>query len=135
MANRRISRLAEQLRREITEIVRQELRDPRIGLVTVTDVRVTPDLDTARIRVSVPGGEEERQASLTGLRAAAGYVRGELGRRLRIRRIPELRFDLDDSLDHVRRIDALIAEIQQSRPPEDAPAAEDEKREADDDVA
>lgn len=124
MANRRVSRVAEQMRREITEILRHEVRDPRIGVVTITDVRVTADLDQARIRVSLPGDAEEREAALTGLHGAAPYIRTELSKRMRIRRVPELRFDLDDSLSHVRRIDELIAEIQRTRPAEAADDAD-----------
>jgi ribosome-binding factor A len=139
MANRRVSRVAEQMRREITEILRHEVRDPRIGLVTITDVRVTSDLDQARIRVSLPGEAEEREAALTGLHAAAPYIRTELSKRMRIRRVPELRFDLDDSLSHVRRIDELIAEIQRTRPPdaepEDGVDGEAQAHPGDDDVA
>ncbi|HSJ14935.1 MAG TPA: 30S ribosome-binding factor RbfA [Longimicrobiales bacterium] len=118
MASRRVARVGEQIRREITEILRLQVRDPRIGMVTVTDVRVTPDLEQARIRVSVAGDADEQESSLTGLRAAAPYIRGELGRRMRIRRVPELRFELDDSLSHVRRIDELIADIHRNRAPE-----------------
>jgi ribosome-binding factor A len=119
MTSRRVARVSEQIRREVTEVLRLEVRDPRIGLVTITGVRVTPDLEQARIRVSIPGTAEEQQESLAGLAAAAPYIRGELGRRMRIRRVPELRFDLDDSISHVRRIDEVLAEIERTRPTEE----------------
>ena len=131
MANRRIARVGEQIRRDVTEVLRLQVRDPRIGVVTITDVRVTPDLEQARIRVSIAGTPEEQQESLAGLGAAAPYIRSELARRMRIRRVPELRFDLDDSISHVRRMDELIADIQRSRPPESTEPAPAEGRGAD----
>lgn len=125
MANQhRVSRLNEQLRREITDIVRNGVRDPRIGMVTVTDVSTTADLEHARVFVTMLGEDEERESTLAGLRAAAPFIRGELGRRLRIRHTPELRFEVDASLDHARRIEELLRTV---RPAEDtSPAPADE---------
>jgi len=117
MGHHRGARLNEQLRREITEIVRQQLRDPRIGMVTVTDVRVTADLDFARVFVTTLEDPARREETLTGLRAAAAYIRGELGHRLHIRHIPELRFQVDESLEHARRIEALLAEVRKTEQP------------------
>lgn len=120
MARHRVSRLNEQLRREITDIIRQQLRDPRIGAVTVTDVRVTTDLDFARVFITTLDEHARTAETLAGLKAAASYVRGELGRRLSIRHIPELRFQLDESLEHARRIEHLLAEVraaEQAREP------------------
>jgi ribosome-binding factor A len=119
MGIHRASRLNEQLRREITDIVRTQLRDPRIGAVTVTDVRVTADLDFARVFFTTLE-PDAAAASLEGLRAAAAYIRGELGRRLHIRHIPELRFQPDETLEHARRIESLLAQV---RPPATPPAA------------
>lgn len=114
MASRRIERLNEQIKREITEILRYEVKDPRIGAVTVMDVRTTPDLSLARVYVTLMGGDEERAQMLEGLRAAAPFIRTELGSRLRIRRVPELRFELDRSLEHAQRIEELLREIRPS---------------------
>lgn len=114
MASRRIERLNEQIKREITEILRYEVKDPRIGAVTVMDVRTTPDLSLARVYVTLMGGDEERAQMLEGLRAAAPFIRTELGSRLRIRRVPELRFELDRSLEHAQRIEELLREIRLS---------------------
>lgn len=111
MASRRIERLNEQIKREITEILRYEAKDPRIGAVTVMDVRTTADLSLARVYVSIMGGEEERAQALEGLRAAAPFIRTELGSRLTVRRVPELRFELDRTLDHAMRIEELLREI------------------------
>ena len=119
MGSHRVSRLNEQLRREITDIIRQQLRDPRIGAVTVTDVRVTADLDFARVYITTMDEPDRTAETLAGLKAAASYIRGELGRRLRIRHTPELRFQLDVSLEHARRIERLLAEVRATEQPPD----------------
>lgn len=130
MGIHRASRLNEQLRREITDIVRTQLRDPRIGAVTITDVRVTADLDFARIFFTTLE-PDAAGSSLEGLRAAAAYIRGELGRRLHIRHVPELRFQPDETLEHARRIESLLAQV---RPPAN-PGPEDAGNEAGGDEA
>ncbi|MBI3178642.1 MAG: 30S ribosome-binding factor RbfA, partial [Deltaproteobacteria bacterium] len=102
-----------------------EIRDPRVGFITVTEVRVTHDLRSARVYVSIYGNAEQRQASLAGLTAAAGYLKRELGHRLRLRYTPELTFAHDDSLDRAQRIDTLmnaIAHGEVETPAEAAPA-------------
>jgi len=119
MGRHRVSRLNEQLRREITDIIRQQLRDPRIGAVTVTDVRITADLDFARVCITTMDEPDRTAETLAGLEAAASYIRGELGRRLRIRHTPELRFQLDVSLEHARRIEHLLAEVRAAQQPQD----------------
>lgn len=134
MANHRVSRLNEQLRREITDIVRNGLRDPRIGMVTVTDVSVTSDLEHARVFVSIMGEAAEQEATLTGLRAAAPYIRGEIGRRLTIRHTPELRFEIDHSLAHARRIEELLRSVRPEEP-QAAPADETTATGEENDVA
>lgn len=111
MASRRISRVNEQLKREITRIIRDEVKDPRIGFITLTGVEATRDLSFARVHVSVLGEEDEKRETLNGLTAAAGFIRGELGRRLHLRRIPELRFELDRGVDHAMRVDRLLKEV------------------------
>lgn len=110
MASRRIERFNEQLKREITVLVREEVRDPRIGTITVTAVEVSADLSVARVYVSVMGDEAAKEESLEGLRAAAPFIRTELGRRLRVRRVPELRFELDRSLEYALKIERLLHE-------------------------
>lgn len=111
--SRRVPRLNEQLKREITDILRSEVKDPRIGFVTVTDVRVSADLSVARVYVSVMGGPREKEETLEGLRAAAPFIRGEIGRRMRIRRAPELRFELDVTLERAMRIEQLLREVRE----------------------
>ena len=111
MANRRSERLNEQLRREISDILRHDVRDPRVGIPTVTRVEVTPDLWMARAFVRVGGPDTEREAALEGLEAAAPFVRRELSGRLKVRRVPELRFELDKTLEHASRIEELLREV------------------------
>jgi ribosome-binding factor A len=107
-------RVAEQIRQEIIPIVEYELNDSRIGFVTVTDVEVTPDLKLAKIFVSVMPGEEgnekEKETSLQALNHAAGYIRRELGARLRLRYTPQLSFLYDHSIERGNRIEELLKE-------------------------
>jgi len=111
MARRRVARLGEQFRREITEILQREVKDPRVGFVTITAVDVTPDLYHARVYVSIMGDEARKAEALEGLDAAAPFIRGELGQRLHIRRTPELHFEIDRSLEHAQRIEQLLHEV------------------------
>jgi ribosome-binding factor A len=128
--NRRLERLNEQMRREVSDILRSEVKDPRVGLVTVTEARVSADLSYARLYVRPLDGEEEDL--LMGLRAATPYIRRELGKRLSIRHIPELRFEADRALEHALHIEKLIGEVRAQdaeRQPDDAEADESEKDE------
>lgn len=118
MSRRRVERLNEQLKREVVDILRREVRDPRVGTVTVTAVETAPDLSSARVYVHRVGDESgERDALMEGLRAAAPFVRHELGQRLHIRRAPELIWTWDETFEHAQRIERLLAEV---RPPEAA---------------
>ncbi len=112
VAGHRHERLAEEMRHEITALVAGELKDPRItGLVTVTEVRVSQDLRSVKIFVSVQGTEEEQASSLKGLRAAAGFIRSEVCERLHLRRAPEMYFALDHSEEQAQRIEELLREM------------------------
>lgn len=107
----RTERLADQIRAEIAQMIREELNDPRIGFATITRVDLTADLQHARVRVSVLGGEPAAQATLEGMVSAAGYVRRELGRRLRLRRTPEVEFLLDHGPEESIRLEGLMQQI------------------------
>lgn len=107
---RRTDRINEQLKQEISLIVRDEVRDPRVGLATVTAVETSPELDHARVYVTALGDDAEKEEIVAGLRSAAPFVRGQLGRRLHMRRIPELHFQLDRVLEHATRIEHLLRE-------------------------
>src|SRR5688572_23246833 len=104
---RRVDRINEQLRQEISFLIRDEVRDPRVGMATITDVATSPELDHARVYITALGSEEEKEAIVVGLRSAAPFIRGQLGRRLRMRRIPELHFELDRNLENALRIERL----------------------------
>lgn len=123
---RRVERLNEQVRREVSEILRTEVRDPRVGLVTVTEARCAPDLSFARVYVRTMGGEEEEL--FAGLEAAKPYIRRELGKRLSVRHVPELRFEPDRALEHALHIEKLLSEVLPHEPPPEpaAEAADDE---------
>lgn len=128
--SRRLERLNEQVRREVSEILRTEVKDPRVGLVTVTEARVAPDLSFARIYVRPLGGEEEEL--FYGLQAATPYIRRELGKRLSVRHVPEIRFEADRALEHALHIEKLLSEV---LPREDAKPADedgDDKEKAED---
>jgi ribosome-binding factor A len=122
--SRRTERLAEEIREEVALLIASELKDPRIGFVTVTRVEVTPDLRTARIYVGVLGTEKQRTTSLAGLRQGAGFLRRALGRTLRLRHTPELVFQYDEGLEASDRVAKLLAEIGSS--PTAAPAENSE---------
>jgi ribosome-binding factor A len=107
---RRPLRLGEAIREEVAQMVAFELKDPRIGLVTVTRVEVSPDLGHARVHVGILGGEAERKKSLEALRSAAGFVRRELAQRLGIRQVPEVDFRFDKGLEATERVARLLEE-------------------------
>ncbi len=108
-------RMAEALREEIVALVEGELGDPRIGLVSVSEVQLGPDGRTARVLVSVAGDENEAEQSLKGLSAAGGYIRHELVGRLGIRQAPEIIFVLDHSDQYGGRIEELLHRIQKRK--------------------
>ena len=111
MKSKRAARLNEQLKRELSELIRTQVRDPRVGLVTITGVDVAADLGSARVFVRRAGADDDLDASLEGLMAAAPFLRSELGRILSIRKIPELRFQKDRSLEHAQRIEQILSEV------------------------
>src|SRR5687768_6912118 len=112
MQGRRVDRIEEQLRMELSEILEREIQDPRIGLISVTRVKVSPDLSHARVFISSLGGPDERKKTLQGLRSAAGFARKALGQRLHhLRRTPELTFEYDETIEVELRIEKLFDEI------------------------
>ena len=111
MVTKRLARLNEQLKREVSELVLRKVRDPRVGLVTITSVEVAGDLGSARVYVRTQDPNDELNESLAGLEAAAPFLRRELGQSLHLRRIPELRFQQDHSLDKARRIEEILSDV------------------------
>ncbi|MDI3257269.1 MAG: 30S ribosome-binding factor RbfA [Kyrpidia sp.] len=112
MTKVRPNRVAEQIKKEITDILYHELKDPRIGFVTITGVEVSRDLQHAKVFASVMGSEEEKALSLEALHKATGFIRSEIGRRIRLRHTPEIVFKLDTSVDYSQRISHVIRELQ-----------------------
>jgi ribosome-binding factor A len=108
---RRTQQLGEFLREEVTDIIRSELDDPRLGFWTITRVEVPPDIRSARVYVSVLGSDGERKETLAALRGAAGFIRGHLRPRMRTRTIPDLDFRDDRSMEHAAAIDRTLREL------------------------
>ena len=115
----RTDRIDELLREEMTTILARDVDDPRIGFATITDVETTPDLRHAKVLVSVIGQAAERKATLAAMGHAMPFVRHELGKRLRLKRIPELHLELDDSLERGTRILHLLDELEAGKAPDD----------------
>jgi ribosome-binding factor A len=111
MGSLRPSRVAEEIKKEVSVIIQREVKDPRVGFVTVTGVEVTNDLRYAKIYVSVLGSNEEEERSLAALNKAKGLVRSEVGKRIRLRVAPEITFIIDKSLDRGARINELISQV------------------------
>jgi ribosome-binding factor A len=122
---RRSERLGEEIREAVARIIAGGLNDPRIGFVTVTRASLTADLRTARVYVGVLGDKEQRTKTLAGLTQAAGFIRRELGRQIRVRHTPELSFQYDSGLDATDRVAQLLDENR----------AEEEKGDPGDDAA
>lgn len=112
---RRLDKVSAQLLKEISEIVHEELRDPRIGFVTFTHAEISPDFSHARIFFTVLGKEKEKKSTYYGLRSAAGYLKHALIQRMRIKRVPDLEFVYDDSVDKGMKIYEKIIEIQKGK--------------------
>lgn len=89
-------------------LVRNEVRDPRVGMVTVTAVKTSPELDHARVYVTALGEDAEKEEAVAGLQHAAAFIRSRLGQQLRLRRVPELHFEVDRQLEEANRIEALL---------------------------
>ncbi|MCO1601734.1 30S ribosome-binding factor RbfA [Desulfosporosinus nitroreducens] len=114
MSKHRPNRLAETLKEEISQLIRVELKDPRIGFVTLTSVDVADDLSHAKVYISVLGTEDEGNASLDALNRAAGYVRSEIGKRVRLRHVPSIVFKYDPSIQHGAHIAKLLKDVKVS---------------------
>jgi ribosome-binding factor A len=103
-------RVDEAMRQVLGDALAQELKDPRVGFVTVTDVKTSPDLRHARVYVSVLGDPPARAATLEGLRSAHGFLQGRVAGELRLKHTPELRFELDETAERAARLERLIDE-------------------------
>jgi ribosome-binding factor A len=110
MRSDRMRRVDEAIRQVIGDAVAGELKDPRVGFVTVTDVRTSADLRHARVYVSVLGSPEERDASLDGLQSAHGYLQSRIAGELRLKRTPALSFRYDETTERAMRLDAMLTD-------------------------
>ncbi len=110
MPGRRPEKVAERIKEEVGQIIAGGLKDPRLGFVTVTDARVSPDLRHARIFVSVMGSDREINGSLAALKSASGFIRHELGSSLHLVRTPELSFEFDQTAMSASRIEEILRE-------------------------
>ena len=113
----RANRVGEQMKKELGDIIGRKIKDPRIGFVTVTDVEVTGDLQQAKVYISVLGDEEQRENTLKGLAKAKGFIRTEIGHRIRLRKTPEIIFEWDESIDYGNRIDTLLHQLHKDENP------------------
>ena len=113
----RANRVGEQMKKELGDIIGRKIKDPRIGFVTVTDVEVTGDLQQAKVYISVLGDEEQRENTLKGLAKAKGFIRTEIGHRIRLRKTPEIIFEWDESIDYGNRIDTLLHQLHKDDKP------------------
>lgn len=111
MENMRTNRVAEQMKKEVGEILNRKIKDPRVGFVTVTDVELTNDLQHATVFISVLGNEEEKQDTLIGLAKASGFIRSEVGKRIRLRKTPEIMFQFDEAHEYGNRIDSILRKL------------------------
>ena len=111
MPGRRTDRVSVLIQRELSDIIQRELKDPRVGFCTISQVQVSTDLRYADIKVSVVGDKQQKRNSIAGLKSAAGFLRREVVQRIGLRHAPELRFELDDSVDQLMRIDRLLKRI------------------------
>ncbi|HEY2420906.1 MAG TPA: 30S ribosome-binding factor RbfA [Neobacillus sp.] len=115
----RANRVGEQMKKELSDIIGRKIKDPRIGFVTVTDVEVTGDLQQAKAYISVLGDEEQRENTLKGLAKAKGFIRSEIGQRIRLRKTPEITFEFDESVDYGNKIETLIHQLHHEDKPMD----------------
>ena len=112
MAGQRSQRVSQQIKRELSEIIRRDLKDARIGgIVSITDVECTSDCRSAKVFVSVFGNEEQKNGTIAALNDELGFIRGELCRRLQLRFAPELQIKLDDSLERGAKVSDLLGKI------------------------
>jgi ribosome-binding factor A len=120
----RPERLAKIIKQEVSEIIHEQVSDPRIGFISVTDVDLSPDLENCRIFISVLGNEQSKQDSMQGLESATRFIRGKLGDRVEFREVPKIAFVRDDSLEKGSKVLGIINKLE---PDKDVVEKEDER--------
>lgn len=111
MSERR-AKVEELIKRELSQMILSEVKDPRVGFVTVTGVKMTPDLREGRVYISVMGDEKKAKDSMAGLKSAMPFFKRELGKRVRLRYMPVLSFELDKSIDYSEHIQKLLLQVE-----------------------
>jgi ribosome-binding factor A len=114
--SRRTRQVGDLLREELDDIIRQDVKDPRVGFFTITRVEVSPDLRSAMAYISVLGSDDERTGTMAALASASGYIRRQLKPRLRMRQIPEITFFDDRSMEYAQSISTVISELRKDEP-------------------
>lgn len=134
---RRVSRVAELIKREVSQMLLSGIKDDRVGsgMVSVTDVDVSGDLQHAKIYVSIYGSDEAKEETMAGLKSATGYVRSELGARVRLRRTPEVIFLEDRSIERGNKVLSLLNQLENQRPKETEVDSDDTTDKDDDDLS
>jgi ribosome-binding factor A len=112
--NQRLERVEHEIVRELSELLHKELKDPRVGFVTITGCKISPDLTSARVFASPMGDKRAMSQTMRGLQSAAGFLSVELGKRLGMRRTPTLRFERDDSIERGVKLTNIIDEVQRA---------------------
>ena len=112
MSYKRVERIGDQIRVEISDIIARRLNDPRVGFVTVTAVEVSEDLRHAKVFVSVFGDDSTKEETMKGLKSAAGFIKGEVGHRITLKFTPDLHFRLDESLDKAEHVLSILNELE-----------------------
>jgi len=115
MSNQRAARVGEEIRELLAKLLRDEVKDPRIGFVSIVKVEVAGDLRHAKVFISVLGDENQKKESMKGLTKASGFLRSEIAQVLRLRYTPELHFVLDESIEHGQRIAQLLVQVQKEQ--------------------
>jgi ribosome-binding factor A len=111
LESRRIDRVSALIQKELSYIIHRSLKDPRVKFCTITRVEVSSDLKYADVKVSVIGNKQQKQGTMAGLKSAAGFLRREVGCQIDLRYVPELRFKLDQSIDHLMKLDRLLKQV------------------------
>ncbi|EMW6496152.1 30S ribosome-binding factor RbfA [Staphylococcus pseudintermedius] len=109
--NMRAERVGEQMKKELMGIINNKLKDPRVGFLTITDVQPTNDLSLAKVYLTVLGSDKERENTFKGLEKAKGFIKSEIGQRMRLRIVPDLQFEYDESIEYGNRIERLIQDL------------------------
>ncbi|EIQ4013928.1 30S ribosome-binding factor RbfA [Staphylococcus pseudintermedius] len=109
--NMRAERVGEQMKKELMDIINNKLKDPRVGFLTITDVQPTNDLSLAKVYLTVLGSDKERENTFKGLEKAKGFIKSEIGQRMRLRIVPNLQFEYDESIEYGNRIERLIQDL------------------------